>query len=136
MILLDTNVVIAAINDSPRRVADSVAHLGRQARPVAMSSIVLFELRFGIANSRRHGLNERRLANFLSGPVELLAFDGEDARAAGELRAALKAAGTTIGAYDVLIAGQALRHGATLVTVNTREFGRVPGLRIEDWTRG
>ena len=136
MILLDTNVAIAAINDSTRRVADSIAHAGRQGRPVAMSSIVLFELRFGIANSRRHGSNERRLANFLGGPVEVLPFDGEDARAAGELRAALKAAGTPIGPYDLLIAGQALRHGATLVTANTREFGRVPELRVEDWTRG
>ena len=62
---------------------------------------------------------------------EVLDFDREDARQAGELRARLAAAGTPIG--DVLIAGQALARGLTLVTHNTGEFQRVPGLRIEDW---
>ena len=64
---------------------------------------------------------------------EALDFDREHARQAGELRPRLAAAGTPIGAYDVLIAGQALARGMTLVTHNTGEFQRVPGLRIEDW---
>jgi tRNA(fMet)-specific endonuclease VapC len=63
---------------------------------------------------------------------EVLDFDREDARQAGELRARLAAAGTPIGSYDVLIAGQALARALTL-THNTSEFQRVPGLRIEDW---
>lgn len=53
---------------------------------------------------------------------------------AGRTRAALEAAGASIGPYDVLIAGQALRHEATLVTANVSEFARVPSLRWEDWT--
>jgi tRNA(fMet)-specific endonuclease VapC len=61
-------------------------------------------------------------------------FDKEDARRAGEIRSLLTAKGASIGPYDVLIAGQALARGTILVTHNTREFGRVPGLRIEDWS--
>ena len=63
----------------------------------------------------------------------VLDFDREDARRAGELRAQLSVAGTPIGPYDVLIAGQALARGLTLVTHNTREFGRIAGLKFEDW---
>ena len=100
---------------------------------VAVSSIVIFELCYGIAKSKRRHLNADVLRGFLAGPVSQLAFDDEDARAAGEVRATLEAAGTPIGPYDVLIAGQALRHKATLVTANTREFARVPGLAWEDW---
>ena len=64
---------------------------------------------------------------------EVLDFDREDARQAGELRARLAAAGTPIGTYDVLIAGQALARAMTLVTHNIGEFQRVPELRVEDW---
>ena len=58
-----------------------------------------------------------------------------DARSAGRVRAAWEAAGKPIGAYDLLIAGQALRHRVTLVTANAKEFGRVKGLLWEDWAR-
>jgi tRNA(fMet)-specific endonuclease VapC len=63
----------------------------------------------------------------------VLEFDKEDARKAGEIRALLISRGTPIGPYDVLIAGQALARHMTLITHNTDEFGRVPGLQIEDW---
>jgi tRNA(fMet)-specific endonuclease VapC len=64
---------------------------------------------------------------------EVLDFDREDARHSGEVRATLAAAGTPIGPYDVLIAGQAIARGLTLITHNTREFLRVPQIRVEDW---
>ena len=64
----------------------------------------------------------------------MLAFDSEDARVAGGIRAGLEAKGTPIGPYDLLIAAQALRREAILVTANVREFGRVEGLALEDWT--
>jgi tRNA(fMet)-specific endonuclease VapC len=64
---------------------------------------------------------------------EVVEFDREDARKAGELRASLAASGTPIGPYDVLIAGQALARGLVLITHNMREFRRVPDLAIEDW---
>ena len=65
--------------------------------------------------------------------LEILDFDGDDARYTGEIRAMLAKLGNPIGPYDGLIAGQALARDLTLVTHNTRELSRVPGLRIEDW---
>ncbi len=73
---------------------------------------------------------------FLSGSIQIVPFGEEASEAAGELRAALEIAGTPIGPYDVLIAAQALKSGATLVTANISEFARVPGLSWEDWTTG
>ncbi|MGA8922337.1 MAG: PIN domain-containing protein [Candidatus Dormiibacterota bacterium] len=74
------------------------------------------------------------MATFLSGPLEVLDFTLEDTEHAGRVRAALEGLGKPIGAYDLLIAGQALRHKATLVTANSSEFARVRGLRLQDWT--
>jgi tRNA(fMet)-specific endonuclease VapC len=104
---------------------------------IALSSIVVFELRYGVARSQRKQFNAAAVNEFQfgGGNLLLLPFDDEDAAHAGALRAALAARGMPIGPYDVLIAGQALRHRATLVTANTREFARVPGLKVEDWTR-
>jgi tRNA(fMet)-specific endonuclease VapC len=69
----------------------------------------------------------------LSGDLDLLDFDDEDARIAGQVRASLEKARTPIGAYDLLIAGQALRRGLTVVTASTAEFSRVTGLSWQDW---
>ena len=95
---------------------------------------MLFELWYGIARSQRRRQNANLLRTFLSGPLTIVPFDEDDAATAGELRAALAAAGTPIGPYDLLIAAQALRTGATLVTANVSEFARVQGLIWEDWT--
>jgi tRNA(fMet)-specific endonuclease VapC len=116
--------------------ANPDAHLERALKDgasVAVSAVVAFELWYGAAKSARRKANRQRLETFLAGPLELVAFDDVDARAAGEVRAALESAGTPIGAYDLLVAGQALRHDATLVTANTAEFSRVSDLRWEDW---
>jgi tRNA(fMet)-specific endonuclease VapC len=91
-------------------------------------------LRFGIANSERRTANERMLDIFLSAPVETPAFDAADASEAADVRLFLRRKGTPIGPYDVLIAAQARRRGATLVTGNIREFRRVPALAVQDWT--
>jgi tRNA(fMet)-specific endonuclease VapC len=88
----------------------------------------------GIAKSARRNDNIERLAIFLQLPITIVPFDAEDAEEAGDIRAVLERAGTPIGPYDVLIAGQARRRGAVLVTANTREFARVPGMKTEDWT--
>jgi tRNA(fMet)-specific endonuclease VapC len=101
---------------------------------IAVSSIVLYELWYGVARSARRRENAERLRVFLSGGIEVSAFDEEDARTAGDLRATLEGAGTPIGPYDLLIAAQALRTGATLVTANVAEFTRVPGLQWQDWS--
>jgi tRNA(fMet)-specific endonuclease VapC len=129
---LDTNVVIAMLKRGPRQLVERFERaIGRDG--IALSAIVLFELQYGAAKSERRADNEDRLAIFLRAPIAVLPFDGDDAREAGDIRAALARAGTPIGPYDVLIAAQARRRGATLVTANHSEFVRVPGLKVEDW---
>jgi len=87
-----------------------------------------------VEKSGRVKENTERLRVLLSGDLDLLDFDDQGARAAGRVRAALEKTGTPIGAYDLLIAGQALRRGLTVVTANTSEFSRVAELSWEDWT--
>ncbi len=130
--LLDTNVCIALINGSPPQVRPRLEQAIKRGS-VAVSAVAAFELWYGAAKSARRQANLQRLETFFAGPLELVAFDDEDARVAGEIRARLEATGTPIGAYDLLIAGQALRYDATLVTANASEFSRVAGLRWEDW---
>ena len=133
--LLDTNACIALINGKPASVRTRFEK-GLSAGSLAfVSSVVLFELWYGIAKSTRPENNAQRLTGFLSGPVSLLPFQEEDARTAGEIRAETEAMGRPVGAYDLLIAGQALRHKMTVVTANTREFSRIKNLRWEDWTK-
>ena len=131
--LLDTNACIAVINGRPEQVR---AHLERAlggGDAVAVPVVALFELWYGVAKSARREANAERLHTFLAGPLEVLPFESDDAHAAGRIRAALEAAGTPIGPYDLLIAGQALNRGLTLVTANGAEFARVADLAWQDW---
>jgi tRNA(fMet)-specific endonuclease VapC len=132
--LLDTNACIAIINAKPQTVRTRLDRELRSGADVYVSTIVLFELWYGVAKSARPDANAKRVELFFSGPVLPLSFDDADARSAGLVRAKLESAGTPVGAYDVLIAGQALRHKFTLVTANEREFRRVSSLACEDWT--
>ena len=100
-----------------------------------MSSIVAFDLWCRVAKSSREQVNRQRLEEFFAGPVTLLPFDDEDAQVAGRVRAALKKEGKPIGAYDLLIGGQAVRRKFTLVTANASEFGRIQGLAWQDWSK-
>ena len=102
---------------------------------VGVSSVTAAELSYGAEKSSRRGQNLEALGAFLL-PLEVLAFGPEAAAAYGRVRAALEKAGTPIGPLDTLIAAHAAGLGVTLVTNNVREFSRVPGLEIEDWTRG
>ena len=101
-------------------------------KTIVVSTITLFELWYGVAKSARVEANTERLVIFLT-PIETLPFDDDDAHAAGTIRANLEGAGTPIGAYDCLIAGQALRRGMILITANVLEFERVDGLRWQNW---
>ncbi len=132
--LLDTNAVVALLRNKPTSVRERYRAAEAAGDYLALSSVVLFELWYGVAKSSQVPENSERLRILLSGDLDLLDFDDEDARTAGQVRAALEKAGTPIGAYDVLIAGQALRRGLTVVTANTSEFGRVVGLSWHDWT--
>ena len=133
--LLDTNACIALINGTQAAVRRRFQRAVGRDSVMLLSSIVAFELWYGVAKSQRKASNAQRLDAFFAGPLEWTPFDEDDARAAGAVRAELEAAGTPIGAYDVLLAGQARRRGATLVTSNVKELGRVAGLKWEDWAR-
>jgi tRNA(fMet)-specific endonuclease VapC len=126
--LLDANAVIALLNDATSTLAQRV----RREKPadIAMSAVVAHELFYGAFKSRRRLQNVALIDALQFAVIE---FDKEDARQAGEVRALLAAQGTPIGPYDVLIAGQAVARDMVLITHNTNEFGRVPGLRVEDW---
>lgn len=126
--LLDANAVIAVLNEP----AGPVSLRLRQHQPaeVGLSAIVMHELYFGAFKSQRR---ERNLTLVDGLNFEVLPLDQEDARHAGEIRALLAAQGMPIGAYDILIAGQARARALTLITRNLREFVRVPGLMTENW---
>jgi tRNA(fMet)-specific endonuclease VapC len=133
MICLDTNVVIGVIN---QRNPILRARLGEQiasGASIIVPVIALFEMRYGAAKSARRAASDRLLDEFLAAGIEVASFEPEDARHAGEIRAHLERLGEPIGYYDYLIAAQARRRNATLVTANRREFGRVPGLIVTDW---
>jgi tRNA(fMet)-specific endonuclease VapC len=132
---LDTNVCIDLIRGSSVAVRRRFREVVAEGSVLCVSSVVLHELWYGVAKSAMPERNTERLQTFLSGPFEVLQWDEADARAAGEVRAQLEKDGQPIGAYDALIAAQAIRRGTTVVTANAREFKRVDGLMWEDWAR-
>lgn len=134
MICLDTNVVIGILNGRDPSLRHRLEEQMRAGMQVTLPAIALFEMRYGYAKSTRREHNEHLLERFLALGIEVVPFDAEDAAHAGDIRAALEKAGTPIGSYDCLIAAQARRRSATLVTANSREFARVPGLLLADWT--
>ena len=133
--LLDSNACIALLNQSSPRVRENFRASKVAKSQLFLSTIVIHELWFGVANSERLSWNAAVLRKFISQGFVTLDFTDRDAELAGQIRATLRAAGTPIGAYDVLIAGQAQARGLSLVTANTREFSRVDGLKLVDWTR-
>lgn len=133
--LLDTNACIALINEEPPAVRGRMQKATAAGGRVLVSSIAVFELWYGVGKSTKQEFNRKRLETFLAGPVLVLPFEDADARVAGSVRAALESRGKPIGAYDLLMAAQALRHQLTLVTANVSEFSRVKGLAWQDWAK-
>lgn len=127
--MLDTNAVAALLADESGPWSWYSRHLGA----VGLSPIVIFDLRYGIAKSKTAKANAAALELFLDGGIVIAPFDIEDAALAGRLRQRMEANGKPMGPYDLLIAAQALRHGATLVTRDTA-FANVKGLRVVDWS--
>ena len=128
--LPDINAWIAYVNpgDSPVK-SQLRAH---QPTDIAFCAVVKAELLYGAYRSARREDNLRLLATLFQ-QFESLPFDDAAADAYGHIRADLTVRGTPIGPNDLMIASIALVHHLTLVTHNTREFGRVTGLRLEDW---
>lgn len=132
---LDTNACIALINGVSVPVRARFKEAIQDGAVLCVSTVVLHELWYGVAKSTRREDNTARMQAFLAGPFHILEWDDADARAAGEVRSRLEGEGRMVGAYDSLIAAQAVRRGITLVTANTKEFERVDGLMWEDWSR-
>ena len=132
--LLDTNICIALINGTSSQVRRRHIQATGHGTIPHTSPIVAHELWYGVAKSDRVAQNANRLTAFLNSAVTVLDYTERDAQAAGEIRAELERQGQRIGEYDTLIAGQAFSRNLILVTANTREFGRVKGLIVEDWT--
>ena len=134
MIHLDTNVAIALLNGRQPQVRSRFDAALAAGTRLGLSIIVYHELMYGAANSERRKANEDKIVLFIAGgALSLLDFVDADAREAADIRTHLRRAATPIGPYDVLIAAQARRAGTTLVTANTAEFTRVPGLAVTDW---
>ena len=128
--LLDTNTCIAVINQNPPRVRQRLLQIA--PIEVAISEIVRYELAFGVCNSQRSEQNQANLTHFLR-YVQVLDWGEAQSVTAAQIRCELARKGAPIGHYDTLIAAHARSLDVVLVTHNTREFGRVDGLRIEDW---
>ena len=128
--LLDTNICIYIINAKPLQVLDRFREESLGA--IALSSVSAAELAYGVIKSGSER-NQRALEMFLS-PLEILPFEEKAIWEYGRVRSDLEQIGQPIGALDTMLAAHALTINAILVTNNTREFGRVHGLRLENWT--
>ncbi len=127
--LLDTNILIAAMKGVDK-VRDKLAIVALS--DLLLSPVVLGELQLGVEKSSHREKNASRLAHIVEG-IQLAALDAETSRHYGEIRAQLERAGTPIGANDYWVAAQGKALGAVVVTDNSGEFSRVPGLVIENW---
>lgn len=127
--MLDTNLCIRVLRDRPEALRE---RFNANADGLCISTIVMTELLHGAAKSARTDHHRQAVEGFAA-RLEVLSFDADAAGHAAEIRADLERRGTPIGAYDVLIAGHARSRGLIVVTGNRGEFGRVDGLRCEDW---
>ncbi len=128
--MLDTNMCIYIIKQRPLKVLETLKKL--DTRDVCVSAVTLAELAYGVAKSQQKGKNSIALTSFLA-PLEILPFSDKAAVKSGEIRATLEKEGQVIGPYDLLIAAHALSENLILVTNNTGEFGRIPGLALQNW---
>ena len=130
MYLLDSNICIYIINQSPKQVVKHIKKL--KVHQIKLSSISLAELEYGVSKSRNREKNRNALINFASA-FDIVEFNDNDAEIYGLIRAELEQKGQVIGPYDMQIAAQALTRDLILVTNNTAEFTRIPKLKLENW---
>ena len=128
--LLDTNACVDYLTGRYPRVVARIQ--GSSPEDLCVTSVVVAELRYGADHSARRRTNHARVDALLH-EIECLDFDLLAAAAYGRVRARLEAVGAPIGPNDMLIAAQALSRGLSVVTDNVGEFGRVKGLKVENW---
>ena len=130
MYLLDTNICIYFMKNTFPPLSQKL--LEHNPSDLRISSISVLELEYGAAKSNWSEKTREKIAMFLA-PFSILPFDTNDAIAAGVIRASLERNGMIIGAYDIQIAAQGQSRNLTVVTHNTKEFNRIPNLKVEDW---
>lgn len=133
MYLLDTNIVIGILTGREPALVQRLHRELAKGSTIAIPVHVLHELLFGAEKSAHKKRNLERIRIFLEAAPDIVPFGEDDAAEAAEIRALLERKGIPIGPYDLLIAAQARRLGAVLVTLNRREFARVPGLAMTSW---
>ncbi len=130
--LLDTNICVFL---KSKRYPQLETKLRKtRKRDVAVSAVTEAELKYGAYKSSDPGQNMTAVDALLA-TIAILPFESSAAEAYGQIRAALERSGQIIGPYDLMIASQAIAHRLTVVTNNVREFSRVPGLAVDDWTK-
>jgi len=129
--MLDTNICIYVLKHRPSQVRE---RFNRHAAHLCTSSVVAAELYYGVEKSSLPARNLEAVESFLA-RLDVLPFDTRAAGHFGQIRAGLEAEGQPIGSYDFMIAAHARSQGLTVVTNNTREFNRVPGLLVENWAQ-
>ena len=130
--MLDTNICIFLLGKKKESYFDKLDRIQDKGHNIAISSIVLAELQFGISNSQKVEQNQREL-NILLGRLDVVSYDEKCAYFYGELRTALKKVGRLIDGNDLLIASHAMTEEAVLITNNLKEFKKVHGLKVEYW---
>lgn len=130
--LVDTNILIFLCNLKSRKLEDRFKK--HHPEEFLVSSITVGELIYGVNKSRQKIKNLEAILKILS-PFVVIDFDSKDAWKYGEIRAGLESKGKAIGGNDIMIAAQAKRRGLILITNNTREYKRIHGLKVEDWTK-
>ena len=130
MYLLDTNICIYAMKDKYPALSKKLFQI--PPSDIFISSVTVSELEYGCSKSNWEN-RSRNVMNLFLSAFTIIAFDEKDARIAGRVRAKLMKSGTPIGPYDIQIAAQGLSRGLTVVTHNTKEFERIPELKLEDW---
>lgn len=130
MYLLDTNICIYLMKNTYPVLTERV--LSCNPSDLLVSSVTVFELEYGAAKSNWGDKTRQKLAMFLS-PFTIIPFTTDDAVTAGRIRGYLDKQGMPIGPYNIQIAAQGLSREVTVITHNTNEFGRVPGLKLDDW---
>jgi tRNA(fMet)-specific endonuclease VapC len=129
--MLDTNICIYLIK---QKSANILKHFSsHDVGDVGISSITFAELQCGVSKSKHVQKNQQALSEFIQ-PLEIADFDEKAAESYGDIRAILEKTGTPIGSMDMLIGAHALSLGVTLITNNVREFKKIKGLKIANWT--
>ena len=130
MYLLDTNICIYAINGRHPRLTEHLLTI--HPDDILISSVTLGELEYGAAKSHWGDRTRQIMCAFLSN-FNTLPFDDKDAALFGQIRAKLESTGAVIGVLDLMIGAQGIAKDLTVVTHNTKEFSRIPGIHLEDW---